>query len=108
MTIFITICHLIIILDVVVIVSLIFLILLIFYNNYYYYYLVYLIQKKMSFRTVITFAVMATAFGFSPSSLRKTHSSLISMKAMTDLPGAVAPLGFFDPAGIYIFILEKN
>jgi len=27
---------------------------------------------------------------------------------MTDLPGAVAPLGFFDPAGIYIFILEKN
>jgi hypothetical protein len=44
---------------------------------------------------------MATAFGFSPSSLRKTHSSLISMKAMTDLPGAVAPLGFFDPAGIY-------
>jgi hypothetical protein len=23
------------------------------------------------------------------------------MKAMTDLPGAVAPLGFFDPVGIY-------
>jgi hypothetical protein len=25
------------------------------------------------------------------------------MRAMTDLPGAVAPLGFFDPAGIFIY-----
>lgn len=52
----------------------------------------------MFFHSIITFAVVATAFGFSPSRVQSRSS--ISMKAMIDLPGAVAPLGFFDPAGI--------
>ena len=60
----------------------------------------------MSFRTVVTLAVVATALGFAPSSRRASRSSLTM--AMTDLPGAVAPLGFFDPAGHHIIINNNH
>lgn len=58
----------------------------------------------MAFRTLITFAVVASALGFSPSS-RAPRASSMTM-AITDLPGAVAPLGFFDPAGIFIYSIS--
>ena len=51
----------------------------------------------MSFRTVVTLAVVATALGFAPSSRRASRSSLTM--AMTDLPGAVAPLTLKDCKG---------
>lgn len=56
----------------------------------------------MALRLVISLAMIATALSFSLSSKSSSRSSMMALNAMTDLPGAVAPLGFFDPAGIYI------
>ena len=60
----------------------------------------------MSFQTIISLAVVATALGFAPSS-RVSRASSITMKSMSDLPGALAPMGFFDPAGIFIFLEQS-
>ena len=55
----------------------------------------------MSFRLVIVLVAVATALGFSPST-RSAGSKVraLSMNAMSELPGALAPLGFFDPLGL--------
>jgi hypothetical protein len=53
----------------------------------------------MSFRAIITATVVACAMGFAPSSRLSTSRVTLSM-GMEDLPGAIAPLGFFDPVGM--------
>ena len=52
----------------------------------------------MSFRAIITATVVALALGFAPLS-RVSNSRVSLFMGMEDLPGAVSPLGFFDPAG---------
>lgn len=58
----------------------------------------------MSFRTFIALVIATTAVAFiAPMTRRVSRVSTLSMSEVTDLPGAVAPLGFFDPVGKFIF-----
>ena len=50
----------------------------------------------MSFRALIVSATVASALGFAASASRLSRSR-VSMAAVQELPGATAPLGFFDP-----------
>jgi len=53
----------------------------------------------MSFRAFIVLTVAASAVAFAPSARRVSRGLSLTMSDMTELPGAVAPLGFFDPVG---------
>jgi len=54
----------------------------------------------MSFRAFIALVVATTAVAYiAPMTRRVSRVSTLSMSDVTDLPGAVAPLGFFDPVG---------
>lgn len=66
----------------------------------------------MSFRAFIALVIATTAVAYiAPMTRRVSRVSSLSM-SVTDLPGAVAPLGFFDPVGKqqyynYLYIITK-
>ena len=56
------------------------------------------------FRLFLAAFISATASAF-VSMARMSNSRVSLSMAMSDLPGAIAPLGFFDPVGILVLSL---